>query len=135
MLFSKLEFKFFVVSLHVLLTERVLNWCFVVVRREISISRLFMHPHIIPLYEVIETTTDIFMVTEYAESGELFDYIVLKRRLHEDEPRKLFQLVLLDIIVYKWLLFVYLFFLRNYRHGIVVWKQIISGVEYCSSRP
>lgn len=60
-----------------------------------------MHPHIIPLYEVIETTTDIFMVTEYAESGELFDYIVLKRGLHEDEPRKLFQLVLLDIIVYK----------------------------------
>ncbi|TYG92204.1 hypothetical protein ES288_A11G012100v1, partial [Gossypium darwinii] len=61
------------------------------VRREINISRLFMHPHIIRLYEVIETTTDIFMVTEYAESGELFDYIVLKRRLHEDEARKLFQ--------------------------------------------
>ncbi|TYH41700.1 hypothetical protein ES332_D11G011500v1, partial [Gossypium tomentosum] len=64
------------------------------VRREINISRLFMHPHIIRLYEVIETTTDIFMVTEYAESGELFDYIVLKRRLHEDEARKLFQQII-----------------------------------------
>ncbi|MBA0817954.1 hypothetical protein Gohar_021137, partial [Gossypium harknessii] len=64
------------------------------VRREINISRLFMHPLIIRLYEVIETTTDIFMVTEYAESDELFDYIVLKRRLHEDEARKLFQQII-----------------------------------------
>ncbi|KAH1080460.1 hypothetical protein J1N35_020221 [Gossypium stocksii] len=64
------------------------------VRREINISRLFMHPHIILLYEVIETTAVIFMVTEYAESGELFDYIVLKRRLHEDEARKLFQQII-----------------------------------------
>ncbi|MBA0685287.1 hypothetical protein Goari_012958, partial [Gossypium aridum] len=64
------------------------------VRREINISRLFMHPHIIRLYEVVETTTDIFMVTEYAESGELFDYIVLKRRLHEDEAHKLFQQII-----------------------------------------
>ncbi|KAL1071315.1 hypothetical protein V6Z11_D11G080700 [Gossypium hirsutum] len=64
------------------------------VRREIKISRLFMHPHIIRLYEVIETTTKIFIVTEYAEYGDLFDYIVQKRRLKEDEARKLFQQII-----------------------------------------
>jgi hypothetical protein len=32
------------------------------VRREIKILRLFMHPHIIRLYEVVETPTDIFVV-------------------------------------------------------------------------
>ncbi|MBA0831568.1 hypothetical protein Goarm_016027 [Gossypium armourianum] len=53
-----------------------------------------MHPHIIRLYEVIETTTKIFIVTEYAESGDLFDYIVQKRRLKEDEARKLFQQII-----------------------------------------
>jgi hypothetical protein len=35
------------------------------VRREIKILRLFMHPHIIRLYEIIETPTDIYVVMEY----------------------------------------------------------------------
>ncbi|KAK9012589.1 hypothetical protein V6N11_040634 [Hibiscus sabdariffa] len=61
------------------------------VRREIKILRLFMHPHIIRLYEVIETATDIFVVMEYVKSGELFDYIVEKGRLQEDEARNFFQ--------------------------------------------
>ncbi|PON37289.1 Tyrosine-protein kinase [Parasponia andersonii] len=71
------------------------------VRREIKILRLFMHPDIIRLYEVIETPTDIFVVMEYVKFGELFDYIVEKEgRLQEDEAHNFFQ-------------------------------QIISGVEYC----
>lgn len=63
------------------------------VRREIKILRLFMHPHIIRLYEVIETPTDIYVVMEYVKSGELFDYIVEKGRLQEDEARNFFQQV------------------------------------------
>lgn len=63
------------------------------VRREIKILRLFMHPHIIRLYEVIETPADIFVVMEYVKSGELFDYIVEKGRLVEDEARRFFQQV------------------------------------------
>ncbi|KAI9121406.1 hypothetical protein K1719_008439 [Acacia pycnantha] len=64
------------------------------VRREIKILRLFMHPHIIRLYEVIETPTDIFVVMEYVKSGELFDYIVEKGRLQEDEARIFFQQII-----------------------------------------
>lgn len=41
-----------------------------VVRREIKILRLFMHPHIIRLYEVIETPSDIYVVMEYVKVGE-----------------------------------------------------------------
>lgn len=69
------------------------------VRREIKILRLFMHPHIIRLYEVIETPTDIYVVMEYVKSGELFDYIVEKGRLQEDEARKFFQQV--NVSYYK----------------------------------
>ena len=36
-------------------------------RREIKILRLFMHPHIIRLYEVIETPQDIYVVMEYVK--------------------------------------------------------------------
>lgn len=64
------------------------------VRREIKILRLFMHPHIIRLYEVIETPSDIFVVMEYVKSGELFDYIVEKGRLQEDEARCFFQQII-----------------------------------------
>jgi len=35
------------------------------VRREIKILRLFVHPHIIRLYEVVETPADIYVVMEY----------------------------------------------------------------------
>ncbi|KAK3409218.1 SNF1-related protein kinase catalytic subunit alpha KIN10 isoform X1 [Eucalyptus grandis] len=64
------------------------------VRREIKILRLFMHPHIIRLYEVIETPTDIYVVMEYVKSGELFDYIVEKGRLQENEARNFFQQII-----------------------------------------
>lgn len=39
------------------------------VRREIKILKLFMHPHIIRLYEVIETPADIYVVMEYVKVG------------------------------------------------------------------
>ena len=38
------------------------------VRREIKILRLFMHPHIIRLYEVIETDNDIYVVMEFVKA-------------------------------------------------------------------
>lgn len=52
-----------------------------------------MHPHVIRLYEVIETPTDIYVIMEYVARGELFDYIVEKGRLQEDEARRFFQQV------------------------------------------
>ncbi|KAG2392973.1 hypothetical protein C9374_009550 [Naegleria lovaniensis] len=64
------------------------------IRREIKILKLFRHPHIIRLYEVIETSTEIFLVTEYIGGGELFDYIVKRGRLSESEARKFFQQII-----------------------------------------
>ena len=61
------------------------------VRREIKILKLFYHPHIIRLYEVIYTPTDIYMVMEYVQGGELFDFIVSNARLSEPRARTMFQ--------------------------------------------
>lgn len=63
------------------------------IRREIQIPKLFRHPHIVRLYEVIETENDIYLVMEYME-GELFDYIVDRGRLEEGEARKFFQQII-----------------------------------------
>ena len=64
------------------------------VSREMKVLKLFMHPSIIRLYEIIQTPTDIYVVMEYVKAGELFDYIVEKGRLHEDEGRKFFQQII-----------------------------------------
>jgi serine/threonine protein kinase len=51
------------------------------IRREIQYLKLLRHPHIIRLYEVITTPTDLFLIMEYVSGGELFDYIVKHGRV------------------------------------------------------
>lgn len=63
-------------------------------KREIKILKMCHHPHIIRLYEVIETATDVYVVTEYSSGGELFDYIVESGRLSEGEARRFFQQII-----------------------------------------
>lgn len=51
------------------------------IKREIKILKLFNHPHIIKLYEFIDTPSDIFVILEHAAGGELFDLISRKERV------------------------------------------------------
>ncbi|KAH7886390.1 kinase-like domain-containing protein [Phlebopus sp. FC_14] len=60
------------------------------VQREVEYMRTLRHPHIIKLYEVISTPTDIIIVLEYA-GGELFNYIVANGRMPEQRARRFFQ--------------------------------------------
>ncbi|CAD5209824.1 unnamed protein product [Bursaphelenchus xylophilus] len=64
------------------------------IRREIQNLSLFRHPHIIKLYQVISTPTDIFMIMEYVSGGELFEYIVKHGRLKPSEARRFFQQII-----------------------------------------
>lgn len=63
------------------------------VEREISYLRLLRHPHIIKLYDVIKSKDEIIMVIEYA-GKELFDYIVQRGKMPEDEGRRFFQQII-----------------------------------------
>jgi 5'-AMP-activated protein kinase catalytic alpha subunit len=42
------------------------------ITREINVLKLLYHPNVIKLYEVIDTQRHIYIVTEYADGGELF---------------------------------------------------------------
>ena len=53
------------------------------VKSEISLLKIVRHKNIIKLYEVIETPQKIYLIMEYCEGGELFDYIVKKQNLTE----------------------------------------------------
>ncbi|CAM4559920.1 maternal embryonic leucine zipper kinase isoform X1 [Lepidochelys kempii] len=61
------------------------------VKTEIDAMKNLSHQHICRLYHVIETSKKIFMVLEYCPGGELFDYIISKDRLSEEEARIFFR--------------------------------------------
>jgi serine/threonine protein kinase len=53
------------------------------VSREIHILKTVQHPHIVQLYEIIETPTTLLLIMEYASGGELFDHIVKHSYIQE----------------------------------------------------
>ncbi|XP_008276654.1 maternal embryonic leucine zipper kinase [Stegastes partitus] len=61
------------------------------VKVEIEAMKNLSHQHVCRLYQVIETSTQIFIVLEYCPGGELFDYIIAKDRLSEEETRVFFR--------------------------------------------
>uniref|UniRef100_A0A8C5APU0 Maternal embryonic leucine zipper kinase n=1 Tax=Gadus morhua TaxID=8049 RepID=A0A8C5APU0_GADMO len=61
------------------------------VQVEIEAMKNLSHQHVCRLYQVIETTSKIFIVLEYCPGGELFDYIIAKDRLSEEETRVFFR--------------------------------------------
>lgn len=67
------------------------------VMREIHILKIVRHPNIVQLYEIIETSKQLFLIMEYASGGELFDHIVKKRRLQDGEACRFFHQILAGI--------------------------------------
>lgn len=63
------------------------------VYREIQIMKLLNHPHIVKLYQVMETTSMLYLVTEYASNGEMFNYLS-NGALPEKEARRKFAQIL-----------------------------------------
>jgi len=67
------------------------------VSREIHILKLVRHPHIIQLYEIVETHKQLYLVMEYASGGELFDHIVNKKQLQEDEACRFLRQIIAGV--------------------------------------
>ncbi|XP_068621729.1 serine/threonine-protein kinase par-1 [Battus philenor] len=58
--------------------------------REIAIMKKLRHPHIVRLYQVMESAHTLYLVTEYAPNGEIFDHLVSKGRMPESEAARAF---------------------------------------------
>ena len=64
------------------------------VAREIKILKIVRHPVVVQLYEIVETQKELYLIMEYARGGELFEYIVNRKRVREKEAAKfLLQLI------------------------------------------
>jgi 5'-AMP-activated protein kinase catalytic alpha subunit len=55
------------------------------VQREFKMLQEFNHPNVILVAEIFETIDRYYTVMDFCEGGELFNYIVKKRRLNEEE--------------------------------------------------
>ncbi|XP_069499370.1 NUAK family SNF1-like kinase 1 [Ambystoma mexicanum] len=60
-------------------------------QREIEITALLKHEHIVKVYEVFENKDKIVMVMEYASNGELYDYVNNRHLISENEARGFFR--------------------------------------------
>ncbi|XP_033096760.1 serine/threonine-protein kinase SIK2-like [Anneissia japonica] len=60
------------------------------VYREVQIMKSLNHPHVLKLYQVMETKNMLYLVTEYAQNGEMFDYLDNHGRMSEKEAGKKF---------------------------------------------
>uniref|UniRef100_A0A1I8AQJ2 non-specific serine/threonine protein kinase n=1 Tax=Steinernema glaseri TaxID=37863 RepID=A0A1I8AQJ2_9BILA len=67
------------------------------VNREIRFLSLLKHPHVVRLYQVISTPSDIFLIMEYISGGDLFDKVVKKGRMIPTEARRYFQQIIAAI--------------------------------------
>jgi BR serine/threonine kinase len=61
------------------------------VQREISLMQLVDHPHLLKLVDVLESPRHFYMVLEYAQNGELFEYLVSRGRLDESQAMRFFR--------------------------------------------
>ncbi|XP_054710957.1 serine/threonine-protein kinase NIM1-like [Uloborus diversus] len=58
--------------------------------KEVSAMESIRHPHIIRLFEVMETPSKLFLAMEFAEGGELFHRIATGGRIPEQDAKTIF---------------------------------------------
>lgn len=64
------------------------------IEREVVIMKLIEHPNVISLYDVWENRGELYLVLEYVEGGELFDYVSKNGPLPEEEAVRLFRQII-----------------------------------------
>ena len=52
---------------------------------EIEISKKFNHKNVIHVYSILEDINNYYIIMEYCSKGELFDYIVSRKKLSKEE--------------------------------------------------
>jgi 5'-AMP-activated protein kinase, catalytic alpha subunit len=67
------------------------------VAREIHILKIVRHPAVVQLYEIVETQNELYLIMEYARGGELFEYIVSRKRLREKDACRFLHQILSGI--------------------------------------
>jgi len=76
--------------------EKIINYQSII--NEVTALKNLDHPNIIKLYEVYEDNDCIYLVQEFCEGGELFDYIADRDHLSEKDAANIFKQIMQAII-------------------------------------
>ena len=84
----KILLHFFILFIHFLFLIELMRWSQVAIKiidktqldptnlakvyREVEVMKLVSHPNIVKLYQVMETKSMLYLVSEYAPHGEIF---------------------------------------------------------------
>jgi serine/threonine protein kinase len=60
-------------------------------RSEVEAMKALEHRHVIELYDAIETIDTLAIVMQFAKNGDLLQYITKRKRLPEEEVRRIFR--------------------------------------------
>ena len=63
------------------------------VKREIKAMKELQHPHIIALYQVIDGPSDIFLVMELAQGGDLYEHLLERGCVNNNHEANNFSLL------------------------------------------
>ena len=67
------------------------------ISREINFLKKLNHPNIIKIYDIIENSRNFYIIMELASNGELFKYIVKKKKLEETEASYFYYQLILGL--------------------------------------
>ena len=60
--------------------------------QEVRCMKLVQHPHVVRLYEVIDTQTKLYLILELGDGGDMYDYIMKHERgLEENTAKRYFK--------------------------------------------
>lgn len=59
--------------------------------QEVRCMKLVQHPHVVRLYEVIDTQTKLYLILELGDGGDMYDYIMKHKGLSEETARRYFK--------------------------------------------
>lgn len=64
------------------------------IEREVAILKLVDHPNVMKVYDIWENRAEIYLVLEFVDRGDLFDYINSKGRLPEKDAISYFRQIM-----------------------------------------
>lgn len=67
------------------------------INREISILKTTNHPNISQLYETLSTSHNYYIIMEYINGGDLFDYIQINKKLTEAQACYFFRQIIASV--------------------------------------
>jgi serine/threonine protein kinase len=62
--------------------------------KEVLLLMKLRHPHVVKIYETIETSTHMVIVMELCAGGDLLAYVRRRRKLKENVAKKIFRQII-----------------------------------------